>query len=55
MLFFLVIFSVNRREVNGELVDELIFVQNRDPTWPEMWNGKRLGIRWVTAGIGISN
>jgi Xaa-Pro aminopeptidase len=47
----LVIFS-EIREVNGELVDELIFVQNRDPR-AEMWNGKRLGSEGVMQELGF--
>ncbi|TXE12130.1 aminopeptidase P family protein [Algoriphagus aquimarinus] len=47
----LVIFS-ERREVNGGLADELIFVQNRDPR-AEMWNGKRLGIEGMKSDLGF--
>lgn len=47
----LVIFSESR-EINGELVNELIFVQNRDPR-AEMWNGKRLGTEGVMKELGF--
>ena len=47
----LVIFS-EMREVNGETVDELVFVQNRDPR-AEQWNGKRLGTEGVIEKLGI--
>ncbi|SFB23914.1 aminopeptidase P family protein [Algoriphagus aquimarinus] len=47
----LVIFS-EKREVNGGLADELIFVQNRDPR-AEMWNGKRLGTEGMVANLGF--
>ncbi|MFT4856730.1 MAG: Xaa-Pro aminopeptidase [Algoriphagus sp.] len=47
----LVIFGESR-DVNGELVDELIFVQNRDPD-AEMWNGKRLGSEGVIRELGF--
>ena len=33
-------------------VDELIFVQNRDPR-AEMWNGKRLGTEGVIKELGF--
>ncbi len=47
----LIVFS-EAREVNGELTDELIFVQNRDPK-AEMWNGKRLGSEGVKEELGF--
>lgn len=47
----LVIFS-EKREVNGGLADELVFVQNRDPR-AEMWNGKRLGVEGMMNELGF--
>ncbi|MEB2776932.1 aminopeptidase P N-terminal domain-containing protein [Algoriphagus sp. D3-2-R+10] len=47
----LVIFS-EKREVNGGLADEMIFVQNRDPR-AEMWNGKRLGVEGMMNELGF--
>lgn len=47
----LVIFS-EKREVNGETSDELIFLQNRDPR-AEMWNGKRLGVEGMMSEMGF--
>ena len=47
----LVIFSESR-EVNGKKVDEVIFVQPRDPR-AEMWNGKRLGVEGVREKLGF--
>lgn len=47
----LVLFS-EMRAVNGEMADELIFVQNRDPQ-AEMWNGKRLGVEGVMKDLGF--
>ncbi|MEB2781145.1 aminopeptidase P family protein [Algoriphagus sp. C2-6-M1] len=47
----LVIFS-EKREINGGLADELVFVQNREPQ-AEMWNGKRLGIEGMMNELGF--
>lgn len=49
----LVVFSESRM-VNGKSVDELIFVQSRDPR-AEMWNGKRLGTEGVMQQLGFQN
>lgn len=47
----LVIFS-EKRELNGVLSDEMIYVQPRDPM-SEMWNGKRLGVEGVKEKLGF--
>lgn len=47
----LVLFS-EKREINGELADEIIFVQERDPR-AEMWNGKRLGQEGAIEKLGF--
>ncbi|WP_075349818.1 aminopeptidase P family protein [Algoriphagus marinus] len=47
----LVLFS-EKREINGELTDEIIFVQERDPR-AEMWNGKRLGQEGAIEKLGF--
>jgi len=47
----LVVFS-EEREVNGQLSDELIFLQNRDPR-AEMWDGKRLGTEGMMSELGF--
>jgi len=49
----LVIFS-EKRQVNGEELDEMIYVQPRDPK-SEMWNGKRLGKEGVKEKLGFDN
>lgn len=49
----LVIFSEDR-EVNGQKVNEMIYVQPRDPR-SEMWNGKRLGVDGVKEKLGFEN
>ncbi len=49
----LVIFSEDR-EVNGQKVNETIYVQPRDPR-SEMWNGKRLGVDGVKEKLGFEN
>ncbi|WP_194776645.1 aminopeptidase P N-terminal domain-containing protein [Pararhodonellum marinum] len=41
----LLVFS-EKRSINNKMVEELIFVQNRDEL-AEMWNGKRLGVEGV--------
>ncbi|WP_192348422.1 aminopeptidase P family protein [Algoriphagus sp. Y33] len=47
----LLVFS-EEREVNGEMLNEQIFVQNRDPR-AEMWNGKRLGVQGMISELGF--
>lgn len=49
----LVIFS-EKRQVNAEMSDELIFLQNRDPR-AEMWNGKRMGVEGIMSELGFEN
>ncbi|MDR7129435.1 Xaa-Pro aminopeptidase [Algoriphagus sp. 4150] len=47
----LVVYS-EERQVNGKMVNEQIFVQNRDSR-AEMWNGKRLGVEGMKEVLGI--
>lgn len=49
----LVIFS-EARQIEGELVNEIIYVQPRDPR-AEMWNGKRLGIEGTKEKLGFEH
>ncbi|PZX48423.1 aminopeptidase P family protein [Algoriphagus chordae] len=49
----LVIFS-EEREVNGNVTNEQIFLQNRDPR-AEMWNGKRLGTEGMKSELGFKD
>ncbi len=49
----LIVFS-EERQINGEMSEELIFVQNRDAR-AEMWNGKRLGVEGMMSELGFED
>ncbi|MDP3313234.1 aminopeptidase P N-terminal domain-containing protein [Lutibacter sp.] len=48
----LIIFK-NDQKIQGELINEIIFVQEKD-AFAEMWNGKRLGIEGVNKELGFN-
>jgi Xaa-Pro aminopeptidase len=48
----LLIFSEMQRGTSGKMYNELIYVQERDPS-AEQWNGKRLGVEGVKDQLGF--
>lgn len=50
----LVVFSENQTDENGNTYNEIIYVQDKNPT-AEMWSGKRLGVEGAKSKLGIAN
>ena len=50
----LVIFSEDKKAEDGNLANEILYVQERDPR-AEQWNGKRLGIEGAKEKLGFQN
>lgn len=50
----LLIFSESQTTTNGDVYDEMIFVQERNVRY-EMWNGKRLGVKGVKSQLGFEH
>lgn len=49
----IVIFK-EERKINGVLTNEILFVQDRDPS-SEVWTGKRLGVNGALQLLGVKN
>ncbi len=49
----LVLFSENRKDDNGVLYNEILYVQKRDAR-AELWSGKRLGIEGAKSVLGFT-
>ncbi len=50
----LLIFSDNQTNLKGEVYNEMLFVQERNPRY-EMWNGKRLGVNGAKNKLGFTH
>ena len=49
----LLIFSEEQHDANGDVYDEILFAQPRNPR-AEMWTGRRLGVKGVEEKLGFS-
>ncbi len=49
----LLIFSEEQHDANGDVYDEILFAQPRNPR-AEMWTGRRLGVKGVDEKLGFS-